>query len=78
VFEVERESNTRTRRRRLTRIVLLPLRLLAGVVLRMVVTCVVFIVCAAVAARLLGYELPGASDLEKYLEGIEQLSDVLS
>ena len=44
----------------------------------MLVTGVVFVVCAAVAARLLVYELPGASDLEKYLEGIEQLSDVLS
>ena len=75
---MERESNIRARRRRLIRIALLPLRLLAGVALRMLVTGVVFVVCAAVAARLLGYELPGASDLEKYLEGIEQLSDVLS
>ena len=32
----------------------------------------------AVAMRLMGYELPGASDLDKYLEGLEQLSDVLS
>ena len=75
---MERESKTEARRRRVIRIALLPLRLLAGVALRMLVTCVVFVVCAAVAARLLGYELPGASDLEKYLEGIEQLSDVLS
>ena len=78
MFDVERESKTDARRRRVIRIALLPLRLLAGVVLRMLVTCVVFVACAAVAARLLGYELPGASDLEKCLEGIEQLSDVLS
>lgn len=75
---MERKSNTKARRGRLIRIILLPIRLLAGVALRMLVTGVVFVVCAAVAARLLGYELPGASDLEKYLEGIEQLSDVLS
>ena len=75
---MERESKTDARRGRLIRLALLPLRLLAGVALRMLVTGVVFLVCAAVAARLLGYELPGASDLEKYLEGIEQLSDVLS
>ena len=75
---MERKSNTDARRRRLIRILLLPLRLLAGMALRMLVTGVVFVACAAVAARLLGYELPGASDMEKYLEGIEQLSDVLS
>lgn len=64
--------------RRAARAVLWPLRLALAAVLRLLVTCVVFVVCAAVVLRLLGYELPSASELEQYLESIGRLADVLS
>lgn len=64
--------------RRAARVALLPLRLLLAAALRMLLTAAVFVVCAAVALRLMGYELPGASQLEQYLESIGQLADVLS
>ena len=60
------------------RAALWPFRLALAAVLRLLVTCVVFVVCAAVALRLLGYELPGASELEQYMESIGRLADVLS
>jgi hypothetical protein len=78
VCDVGRDADTVACRRRAVRVALMPLRLLLGVALRMLVTSAVFIICAAVALRLLGYDLPGASDLDKYFEGLEQLSDVLS
>lgn len=75
---VERESKTATWGRRLGRGALLPVRLFCAAALRMLVTAAVFLICTGVALRLLGYELPGASVLEPYLESIEQLADVLS
>ena len=72
------ESRDAARRRSPARLFLLPLRLVLRAALRAAVSCAVFVVCACVTMRLLGYELPDASDVEKYLEGIEQLADVLS
>lgn len=73
-----RESKTAVWGRRAGRAALLPVRLLLAAALRLLVTGVVFIVCAAVALRLMGYELPAASVLEEYLESIERLAGVLS
>lgn len=57
---------------------LLPFKLLARMALRLVVTSMVFLVCAAVTLRLLGYELPLPSDFEEYFDGVERLADILS
>ena len=72
------ESRDPARIVRPCRPLLLPLRFVARAALRAAVSSAVFVVCACVTMRLLGYELPDASDLEKYLEGIGQLADVLS
>lgn len=72
------ESGIAARRRRLLRLALLPFRLALGALLRALVSGVALFACAAVTLRLLGYELPDASDLEQYLESIGELADVLS
>lgn len=57
---------------------LAPLRLAARTALRMLVSSLVFFVCAALTLRLLGYELELPPRLEEYFEGVERLADVLS
>jgi hypothetical protein len=72
------ESGDAAQRPSLARLFLLPLRLVLRAALRAAVSSVVFVVCACVMMRLLGYDLPDAADMEKYLKGIGQLADVLS
>lgn len=74
----KRESKSAGRRRRLIRLALLPLKLAFRVALRVLVSGVVFLLCTATTMRLLGYALPGASDVENYFESIKRLADVLS
>lgn len=63
---------------RLRRLALAPLRLLLGAALRLAVTGLVTLVCAALALKLLGYDVPSPSDLGEYLEGVGRLADILS
>ncbi|HEX5708982.1 MAG TPA: hypothetical protein VFX96_16900 [Pyrinomonadaceae bacterium] len=57
---------------------LAPLRLVARVALRMLVSSLVFLVCAALALSALGYDVPWPSQFEEYFEGVERLADILS
>lgn len=74
----ERESEATRPRRRAARLLLLPLKLIFRAALRAMLSAVIFLTCAAVTVRLLGYELPAARELEKYFDGVERLADVLS
>ncbi len=60
------------------RLALAPFRLLFGVALRLCVTSVVFIVCAALTLKLFGYDVPSPSEFEEYFEGVERLAEILS
>ncbi len=55
-----------------------PFELLAVSALKTVVTGALFIVCAVLVMRWLGYPVPGLSQLQEYLGGVRYLSDLLS
>jgi hypothetical protein len=62
----------------LIHVVLVPVRFIGRVLVRLIVTFLIFAACFSAAARLFG--LPGLSDMDllEYLTGISQLARVLS
>jgi len=52
--------------------------LVAVSALKIVVTGALFILCAALLMRWLGYPVPGLSDLREYLGSVRYLADLLS
>lgn len=58
--------------------IVVPLKLIAGAVIKMFVTCFVVFVGTVVLLRWLGYQVPGMADLESYLEHIGELASILS
>jgi hypothetical protein len=55
-----------------------PLRLVMRTALRMLFTSLVFLVCAALTMRLLGYDVYLPERLGDYFEGVGRLADILS
>lgn len=67
-----------TRKSFARRALLAPVRLVARTALRMFVTSLLFLVCAALTMRLLGYDVSLPERLGEYFEGVERLADILS
>ena len=65
-------------RSNIRRLLLRPLRRAAASVARTAVAGALLLVCAAAAARWLGYPAPGFSELREYFDGVSRLADLLS
>ena len=67
----------RARIRRL-KVLLKPVEYVAVALVKTLVMGMVFLACAAVVTRWLGYPAPGWSDLARYFEQVTRLADLLS
>lgn len=64
--------------RRAGRLLLKPIEKVVGLVLRTILASCVFYVSLAVVLHSLGYPVPRISDVGRYLEGLTELSKILS
>lgn len=55
-----------------------PVEIVAVSALKTAATGVLFVACAALVMRWLGYPAPGLSELREYLGGVGHLADLLS
>lgn len=65
-------------RRHARRFILKPIKRICGLLLRTILTSVVFYAVVVVALYALGYPVPRISDMGRYLNGLTELTRILS
>lgn len=77
-MKVDNGRGLKNIRRQAGALILKPLKHLCGLLLRTILTSLVFYVGVAVALYCLGYPVPRVSDVGRYLESLSELSKILS
>jgi hypothetical protein len=77
-MKVENGSGLKNVRRQAGGLIVKPLKHLFALLLKTIVTSLVFYACIAVALYSMGYPVPRISDVGRYFEGLSALSKILS
>lgn len=78
MMKVGRQNELVNIRRQASWLILKPLKHLFGLILRTILTSLVFYVCVVVALYSMGYPIPRMLDVGHYLGRLSELANVLS